>query len=187
MVHSAVCMGEGNVTMTANGKGVSGQVDAISASLRKQFGAQQGSATVQVPCRSLDALMDSAGLRDATLLSLDVEGAEPIVVQAVQPSRFQMITVEADGREPAKDSMVRRRLLAAGLKLAESLWFPIGRTYVSKQADDPVGLAYSHDETRQGPFGPGGIGYVRRLHELVRKYSRLMAHDTMSRKAQIQA
>ena len=59
--------------------------------------------------------MASAGLRSAHFLSLDVEGAEEIVLSTVNPAVFSVVLVEVSGHAPAKDSRVLARLAAAGL------------------------------------------------------------------------
>jgi hypothetical protein len=163
--------------MYAAGAQVSAQVDANTDSLRKQWAKLQGDATVSVPCQSLDSILDQERIRRATLLSLDVEGAEPIVMSNVRAERFRFVTVEADGREPTKDAQVASILVSAGLAPVESLWLPFGANYIEEAGRQllPAPLAYRHDRTRGGPFGPGGIAFVLKLRDLLRKYNPLMS------------
>lgn len=59
--------------------------------------------------------MEGAGLDGgATFLSLDVEGAEAVVLGTVDASKFALVLVEADGHDAAKDAAVRRLLERAG-------------------------------------------------------------------------
>jgi hypothetical protein len=69
-----------------------------------------------VPCKPLTSLMADAGMGDgATLLSLDVEGAEDVVLANVDPRLFAIVVVEQDHLNPAKNARVRKRLENAGL------------------------------------------------------------------------
>ena len=71
-----------------------------------------------VPCNSLSELMQRHGLGDGvTLLSLDTEGAEEIVLRSARPlSRFAVVLVEASDVHREKDAAVRALLYEDGLR-----------------------------------------------------------------------
>ena len=66
------------------------------------------------PCRSLASIMASAGHREARFLSLDVEGAEALVLSTVDPAIFDVIMVETQ----AHDADARRRIEEARTRYA---------------------------------------------------------------------
>ena len=106
--------------MTAQGEHVAAQVSAMNPTFRQRWSRQQGNATVSVPCRPLSALMHAHELeRGADFLSLDVEGAELLVLETIDPAVFSVILVELDGTDSRKDAAVRARIEAAGLRPAK--------------------------------------------------------------------
>jgi len=128
-VHRAVCSGRGEVEFTEKGGAVAGQLSTMAASHRARWGAQLGKRTVLVPCSSLDAMMDEAGLGNVTFFSLDVEDAEELVLRNVRPQRFSVVTVEIDGRDPVRDGRIYAAMAAAGLRNVSSLGLPIGGNF----------------------------------------------------------
>jgi FkbM family methyltransferase len=115
--HSAVCRADGPrwLNVTRNGGAVAGM--PASATVRKFCSPYpRCKKLVEVPCSPLSQLMSDAGLRDgATFLSLDVEGAEAIVLETVDPAAFKVILVELDGVDEAKDARVHQMLTRAGM------------------------------------------------------------------------
>ena len=114
--HYAVCEAKHNnatVRFSKHGGAVSALLGTAGTGTSKS--AKFLHETVQVPCKPLRHLMASAGLRSAHFLSLDVEGAEEIVLSTVNPAVFSVVLVEVSGHAPAKDSRVLARLAAAGL------------------------------------------------------------------------
>ena len=93
------------------------------------------------------ALMkDEAGWRRATFLSLDVEGAEELVLRTVRPDAFDVILVEMDGVDPNKDARVERAILDAGLnrtrlRACAHCRTPISRVYARPALCDGSGAA----------------------------------------------
>lgn len=129
--HSAVCDPPGTVLMTPKGGDVAGQVGAMSTSYLRNWGRMNGmhtevgrvrsnSSMLPVPCSPLRSLMADAGFLTggAHFLSLDVEGAEEIVIRTVDPARFQVIMIEMDGHDPQKDARVAGYVTRAGLRTA---------------------------------------------------------------------
>ena len=95
---------------------------------------KQRHSVVEVPCRSLTSLMQDNGLPSgAEFLSLDVQGAEELVLSAVDPAVFKVVMVEMDGFDKAKDSRVHSLLHKAGLVQAnKSFRVPYSRVYVHR-------------------------------------------------------
>ena len=78
-VHSAVCNSVSSVSMLASGNNAMHKMLLDNSTSHRK--------AVQVPCRPLQQLMrEQAGLDQATFLSLDVEGAEEIVLATVGES-----------------------------------------------------------------------------------------------------
>ena len=135
--HSAVCEGTpGTVRVLAapaagNGEvglGCTGscyarsKVVGFAAAKAQLAGRAEVMTSVEVPCRSLTAMIEQhlgrARAREpgaVAFLSLDVQGAELKVLRAVDPAVFGLVMVELDGTDAAKDEAVRGVLRAAGL------------------------------------------------------------------------
>lgn len=87
---------------------------------------QDSVQTVDVPCQPLRRLLAQSGLQDgahhgATFLSLDVEGAEELVMSTVRPSSFKVIMAELDGTDAAKDERTRQRIIGDGFRIEATL------------------------------------------------------------------
>ena len=73
------------------------------------------------------------GESGAEFLSLDVQGAEELVLRAVDPAAFKVIMVEMDGFDKAKESRIHSLILNAGLKQANtSFRVPYKRVYTAR-------------------------------------------------------
>ena len=76
----------------------------------------------QVPCKPLPTIIREAGFPKTTYLSLDVEGSEERVMNTVPNAAtsfpFDVVMVEADRHNFAKNARVRNRVKVAGLKQA---------------------------------------------------------------------
>ena len=72
-----------------------------------------------MPCRPLSALLALFGIAHIDLWVLDMEGAELEALKTFDFSavRVDVIVVELDGGDEAKDQAVRAHLLAAGFEL----------------------------------------------------------------------
>ena len=130
-VHSAVCSdGRTSVRMTT-GVGNYGAMAEL-ASLAPVFDKKQHwkkvneSSTIAVPCTTLSKLMHASKLaHGADFLSLDVEGAEEMVLAAVDPAAFRLVLVE-DTPGPTKEvheknERVYHRLTRAGMQFTHHL------------------------------------------------------------------
>ena len=106
-VHSAVCKEDpGNITIRTVIRGCVGT---------------RSQCFPMVPCRPLPAIIASAGFPRANYLSLDVEGHEALALETVMATHadnfpFDVVLVEIDHRESAKNERVRALLRQAGLK-----------------------------------------------------------------------
>lgn len=124
-MHAAICREGASVSMSLSGGAmaaiVSEQPEHLKAAAQRKG---YSNATVDVPCRSLSALMDAASLPHASMLSLDVEGSERVVLDHADPARFDLVLVESVGRDPAHSAHVHHRLLQGALSPARRLWVP---------------------------------------------------------------
>lgn len=139
-IHSAVCAEGGNVTMTSSGGPTSAQIGAASERHVKTWKLNLD-RVVTVPCRPLSRIMEQAlpAPHHASFLSLDVEGAEDIVMETVDPALFDVVLVEwTDGSEGdnEKNRRVHRRLTNAGLRFASDSFgerFRGSRVYLNRK------------------------------------------------------
>ena len=123
LVHSAICNGTGTVRFTKGGNNVAAQVDVMDPKHWKRWGKVIGTRVDEVSCRSLASILADNGMPRPTFLSLDVEGAEAIVLRTVDPSAFEVILIEwaGSGQESEKDREVHQLLSQAGMLLREAL------------------------------------------------------------------
>lgn len=120
---SAVCSPppgrqEGTVTFAGQEAGaVSGIASEMSKRAKGAWSHQLRGDTFQVPCAKLQSLMGRAQLDSATFLSLDVEGAELLVLQTFDGVQlpFDVIMVEADGHNATKDAKVESLIKESGM------------------------------------------------------------------------
>ena len=150
LVHSGVCRPAGQLTVTTGDKpcSVGGNLDAMTAEFRQTW-AHRYTRNVTVPCRPLLDLLDdesspvpAGAVRKATVasrrgatefsfLSLDVEGAEEMVLRTLHatprfPFAVALVEVnrEAGGRTPMTNSSRRVLSLLARGGLAQ---LPMGK------------------------------------------------------------
>lgn len=118
MQHAAVCAaGTGYVNITSMPGTVSGSATSATLKHYRKFIPLRN--VTPVPCHRLDHLMSKADLpANTTFLSLDVEGAELEVLSSIDPSRFafDLVLVELDGHNRAKDLAATRLLVQSGLR-----------------------------------------------------------------------
>ena len=130
LVHSGACSTAGTIRMSVSGGAMAANVDHMS---RRHRSMHRHRPTVSVPCEPLSSIMSRTGYPNATLLSLDVEGAEDLVLGTVSPSAFQVILVESDGFDRSREQRVHSIVTAAGLQLqdtANGLKVPRSRVYL---------------------------------------------------------
>jgi FkbM family methyltransferase len=109
----------GSVNFTTGG----GPVGAIASEAHQKFLEywHKNEGTLQVSCLPLQLLLESTGLIDIDLFSLDVEGAELFVLKTIdfRITNIHVILVELDGGNPTKDTAVRNLLATEGFVNAE--------------------------------------------------------------------
>lgn len=127
-VQSAVCGTETDppfVPFTVDGGPVAGQVGQLTRGhqhIWSRWNRAQG--TVNVSCAPLQRILRRAGYKEGTeidFLSLDVEGAEALVLSTVSPAIFKAVLIELDGTDKKKDELARTLLRAGGLYPAKHL------------------------------------------------------------------
>jgi len=132
-VHAAACP-SGSITISAAAGPTSSQLDVSAWRNVSRY-------NVTVPCQTLRHIMhrELPKPHRANFLSLDVEGAEAVVLSTVDPAGFDIIMVEtgmgqSDGIA-AKDAEVDRTITAAGLVRAPTpLNVAASRVYVKPPA-----------------------------------------------------
>lgn len=118
--HSAVCQGHGFVNFTAADGSGAGDTAHI-------WTRATSNKTVTVPCKPLSELMEEAQMPpQVNFLSLDVEGAEEIVLATVNVSTFDVVLAEVQKKNEAKNDRVRNVLGRAGLIRCKGLKGRIG-------------------------------------------------------------
>ena len=120
--HAAVCGGNRTTVNMREGGGTASSLLGINKGFVRR--SVHNSPIREVPCAPLPRLMADAGLSTArasiAFLSLDVEGAEEMVLQTVDLNAFPfaVVLVEMAGRDAGKDQRVRDMLTKrAGLML----------------------------------------------------------------------
>ena len=110
------------IKMTQDG----GETAALVSVQREwQRSSQASTGIVDVPCRSLTGILQSTGFssRRISFMSLDVEGAEEMVLRTVNPAVFENIIVEMHSRtneDRVKAQTVHTILISAGLQKCTS-------------------------------------------------------------------
>ena len=113
IVHSAVCDVEGEIDwMESNTKAVSGIAQTMPDAFKPKFHTTaNGEVTSKLRCASLGALLNEAGIKELDLFSLDVEGAELMVLQTMDWSiPVHILIIEMDGNNPEKETKIRELL-----------------------------------------------------------------------------
>jgi len=83
--NEAICSTTGTVNFTNNpNMGTAGVMETMSESYLRSWSKRFTHGMVSVPCRPLGALVQLAGIREIDFFSLDVEGAELVVLQTFE-------------------------------------------------------------------------------------------------------
>ena len=148
-VHSAVCAKESTVEM-AGSNVISGQTDLLTEEqvhLYYQGRRPRKNESFVVPCRPLEAIMSAAGYPAANFLSLDVEGAEAMVLSSVDPAVFRVIMVETQAHSANELKRIDNLILREGSRMrrARTLWVPKSTLYVR---DDVLEVPVGHSLVR---------------------------------------
>ena len=113
--NEAICRTPGTVNFTNNpGSGTAGVMETMDAEYMKKWSKRFRHGFVTVPCRPLSDLVRLAGIQEIDFFSLDVEGAELLVLQTFDWSvPVKMFCIELD-REPDYVAQVHALLDAHG-------------------------------------------------------------------------
>ena len=107
----------GNLTFTAGGGATGAAVVHSSQSFLEDWHKNDSEGLV-VSCIPIQSIIESTGLLDIDLFSLDVEGAELAVLETLDFSNtnIRVLVVELDQSNMAKDEGVRRLILSQGFE-----------------------------------------------------------------------
>lgn len=113
MVHSAVCTQPGSIQMSSAGGVFATTGTGKFASSRKDI---LRGGTTSVPCDTLTSLLDAHARHPSHIafFSLDVEGAEEIVLNATDVSRFDVVLFEKFNMPIPVLNRVKARLVSVG-------------------------------------------------------------------------
>ena len=121
MFTAAICNASDNFApqtlfFTKRGGPVGASVADASASYLTTWHMNSTESTYSIDCIPMQYLIDTTGLYDIDLFSLDVEGAELTVLQTINfdLTNIRAIVVELDGLSHVKDQRVRDFLLGHG-------------------------------------------------------------------------
>jgi len=108
--------GLGTLGFTNNGGAIGSAVEEANEKFLRGWHGGQTTSTFPIDCAPLQALLDITGILDVDFFSLDVEGAEYLVLQTIDwdVTNIRVILVELDGGDPGKDDMVRTFLRNKG-------------------------------------------------------------------------
>uniref|UniRef100_A0A7S0QQG9 Methyltransferase FkbM domain-containing protein n=1 Tax=Cryptomonas curvata TaxID=233186 RepID=A0A7S0QQG9_9CRYP len=110
----------GELKFTPGGGAVGASTEMANPAFLKAWHGLDYSGGLKSACIPLQTILESTGLYDINLFSLDVEGAEYAVLSTVDWSvtNFEVIVVELDGGDLVKDQHVRDLLLSHGFENA---------------------------------------------------------------------
>lgn len=134
-VHKAVCSAHqvpATVKMTIGGGNVAKQTDITHPSVGQSQKSLDRTETTDVQCSPLHNIITEGGLNAATFLSLDVEGAEAIVLRTIDPRFFYLIMVEEELDVSTKITIaaVRQLLGQAGFAPAEDIHVAYNKVFI---------------------------------------------------------
>jgi len=105
------------LTFTADGGAVGTTLNATNELFLNIWHKNHKTQTnIDEPCVPLQPIFETTGMFDIDLFSLDVEGAEYLVLQTIDfnVTNIRVIVVENDGNDKIKDQAVRDLLLKVG-------------------------------------------------------------------------
>ena len=130
MVHSGVCDHDGTFQITKTGGVFAGAAETLDPKYRHRNFARSGS--VEVKCDRLTSILEREHHRHLGFMSLDVEGAEELVLRNTDLRRIGVLVFEKDRLPPERQANIVRMLYEAGLKpsnltiRANSVWAKAG-------------------------------------------------------------
>lgn len=174
MLHSAVCDGQSQTTvnMTARGGTIAAQSGVSNGAHFHKWTRVLGTnpAMVQVPCAPLSTLMRRGGLVDAdsesaTFLSLDVEGAEHMVLQHSRPESFAVVLIEHRAELEGKGSRSRigELMRRAGMRLASTLVVDRSVVYLRHGVEELHSAELEEEMRRRGGMKAAAAARLRQV------------------------
>ena len=117
-VNAPSCPNGQMVQMSNVGGDVAAVVDFASPSYMAKWGHHMGAPQdrANVTCREMRDMMHDAGYAHAHFLSLDVQGAEEVVLRTADIRSFSTVLVEAEGTAMEKNRRVHDLLLSHGFR-----------------------------------------------------------------------
>jgi len=108
----------GMLSFTTAGSAIGAATEAAAAGFLRAHHGGLAQGSKHVDCVPLQDLLDVTGVLDIDVLSLDVEGAELLVLQTIDfaVTNIRVIVIELDGYDGAKDQRCRALLQAAGFE-----------------------------------------------------------------------
>ena len=105
----------GNLTFSTNGGATGAALKHVASDFRNSY-HKGDTGGLTVSCIPIQSIIDSTGLLDIDLFSLDVEGAELVVLETINfaVTNIRVLVIELDGSNEAKDEQVRKLVLAQG-------------------------------------------------------------------------
>jgi FkbM family methyltransferase len=106
----------GTLSFTSGGSATGAATEAAAEGFLRAHHGGQAQGPKRVDCVPMQALLDATGVLDIDVLSLDVEGAEHLVLQTIDfaVTNIRVIVIELDGHDKEKDERCRALLRAAG-------------------------------------------------------------------------
>ena len=152
-VHAAACSNGRTVSMvdvkTAAQAGIAAVPELVPAAYMQRWGGHMmkgtGHKRVNVSCRELGSILDDAAIARLNYISVDVQGAEDVVLQTVNLRRLDVVLVEEEPTSPQKNERVRAMLLASGF--VQHALRPIGVQGLSERARGGNNVLYAQPGT----------------------------------------
>ena len=106
----------GTLAFTKHGDAAGGTREYSAPDFLNHFHGSPTPATVEAACAPIQLMLDAAGVLDIDLFSLDVEGAELVVLETIDwnATNIHVLLVEQDSSNEDKNQAVRDLLAGVG-------------------------------------------------------------------------
>ena len=118
MLNATACPNGQVVQMSARASPVSAVVNFATDQYKSKWGSHFGPSdqNFNVTCREMRGMMRDSGYGHVHFLSLDVQGAEEVVLLSADVDSFSMVLVEAEQTSMEKNHRVNKLLLSHGFR-----------------------------------------------------------------------